>query len=309
MPVKKKTLPPLDYLLTFETAAKLESFSEASRELEISESAISRKVRLLEEHFETSLFKRGNRSVSLTQQGAILLEKIRPALKGLRKVSEEMFAHKEQFDINLAATNSVTTLWLMPRMRNFNLLNPEMNITLIASDEDADCLAEDMDLSILRGDGNWPNHTSKKLFGETIFPVCSPEFLANNPGTANLTALPSLPLIEVSSKHPEWMNWNDWLLEHLSEVPSLSKRSVFNTYPNAIQAAVDGLGVALGWLDLIEPLLESGALVRPIGDIQTQTDFGYFLLQRKKFSNNPNRQVIEKWLLSESGHVLTDREK
>ncbi len=300
MQVKKNTLPRLDYLLAFEVAAKFESFAYASRELKISESAISRKVRLLEEHYEICLFRRGNKSVSLTRQGVMLLKKISPALRELREISTEMLAQQNPLNINLAATNSVSALWLLPRLRNFNKANAQVNITLIASDDDSECLAEHIDLSILRGNGNWPDYASQKLFGETIFPVCSPAFLASNPNATDLEALPSLPLIEVSNKHPEWMNWNDWLQGHLSIVPKLSNSSVFNVYPNAIQAAVDGLGIALGWGHLIDHLLKSRALVRPICDIHTQTDFGYYLLQRKKMSCHPNQSIVEEWLLSES---------
>ena len=179
-------------------------------------------------------------------------------------------------------------------------MDTKTNITVIASDEDSEFLAENIDFSILRGDGHLPDYTSKKLFGEVIFPVCSPEFLANNPTATDLSSLSGMLLIEVSSKHPEWMNWNDRLSGYLTTVPPLSKRSVFNAYPLAIQAAVDGLGIALGWSYLINPLLKSSALVRPISDTQTRTKFGYFLLQRKKISTNPKRQMVEDWLLQKS---------
>lgn len=300
MQTKKNTLPPLDYLLSFEVAARFESFALASRELEISESAISRKIRLLEEHYETPLFRRGNKSVSLTRKGAMLLEKIRPALKDLRDVSAEVLAQKNVLDINLAATASVVSLWLLPRLQSFSRANSETNITLISSDDDAECLADNIDLSILRGDGNWPNYTAKKLFGEVIFPVCSPAFLASNPSASHLPSLPSLPLIEISNKHLEWMNWNEWLRGHLPAAPTPSKSSVFNVYPNAIQAAVDGMGIALGWGHLIDHLLESGALVRPLGDTQTRTEFGYYLLRRKKTIAHPKQKIVEEWLVSAS---------
>lgn len=300
MQAKKNPLPPLDYLLSFEVAAEFESFAHASRMLGISESAISRKIRLLEAHYETSLFRRGNKSVSLTRQGAVLLEKIQPVLQDLREISNDMLARKNAADINLAATASVAALWLLPRLRNFNQENAHTNITLIASDNDTECLADNIDLSVLRGDGNWPYHTSRKLFGEIIFPVCSPAFLASNPNASKLTFLSDLPLIEVSSNHPEWMNWNEWLGGHLPVPPTPSKSSVFNVYPNAIQAAVDGLGIALGWGHLIDHLLESGALVRPLGGVHTRTEFGYYLLARKKVAADGRRLVVEDWLLSES---------
>ena len=107
-----------------------------------------------------------------------------------------MVAQNNPSEINLAATNSVASLWLLPKLSTFNQANEQMNIKLIASDDDAECLSESVDLAILRGDGNWPDHASQKLFGEIIFPVCSPAFLADHPEARELEALSNLPLVE-----------------------------------------------------------------------------------------------------------------
>ena len=200
------------------------------------------------------------------------------SIQSLRKTSAQLMTEKHPSEVKLAATNSVASLWLLPRLRKFNVANEDMNITLISSDDDLECLSDANDLSILRGDGDWPDHTSQKLFGETIFPVCAPSFLEDTPEDVSLDSLPNLPLIEVTSKHSEWMNWTDWLRGHVPGVPSLNRKSMFNAYPHAIQAAVDGLGIALGWGHLVDHLLDRGTLVRPLGDIHTRTEFGYYLL-------------------------------
>lgn len=298
---RKQNLPPLNYLQAFEAAARDQSFVSASKALGISESAVSRKVRLLEEFYETPLFKRGHKSIALTKQGTSLFKGIEPAMETLRAASGKLASHNAQSEVILAATNSVASLWLMPRLRKFNQANKQLNIMLVASDDDDECLAETVDLSILRGDGNWPDFTAQKLFGEIVFPVCSPGFLRRNPSLDGPTSLLHMPLIEVSSSHPEWMNWNTWLQDHMPVVPELSKPSVFNAYPHAIQAAVDGLGVALGWGHLVDHLLKSGALVRPLNELHTRTPFGYYLLERdKKITSNPRRDIVRDWLMSES---------
>ncbi len=300
MTKSKNVLPPLDYLLAFEAAATRQSFAGASRELNISESAISRKARLLELHYQVPLFVRGHKSVTLTPQGKKLLDAVSPAIHSLRDVSREMLSRHNRNSVTLAATNSVAALWLMPRLRKFNNRNKQLKIMLVASDSDRECLAETVDLSILRGDGNWPGYRSRLLFGETVFPVCAPEYLAANPDISTLNKLQFHALIEVSSTHTEWMTWTTWLQEMGIATPELDQSASFNTYPLAVQAAVDGLGVALGWAHLVDHLLDSGALVRPLGASNVRSDFGYYLLRPEKRKPFPERNLVEDWLLKAS---------
>ena len=297
---KKGPLPPLDYLLAFESAALCLSFAAASRELNISETAISRKVRLLELHYDIPLFLRGHRSVRLTPQGQALLDKTRPALEMLRTASREMLSEHQKNVVTLAATNSVASLWLMPRLHKFNASNKHVKIMLISSDNDNECLGETIDLCILRGDGNWPGFASTLLFGETIFPVCTPGFLKSNPRVAEVAALPDHALIDVSSLHTEWMNWKTWLGHHDVDAGQLDQSALFNTYPLSIQAAVDGLGVALGWGHLVDHLLETGELMRPLGETDVRTDYGYFLLKSQSKPAFAEREIVESWLLQNS---------
>ncbi|WP_419904419.1 LysR substrate-binding domain-containing protein [Kiloniella sp.] len=298
MQSKKNTLPPLDYLLAFEAAADCESFVGASKNLNISETAISRKVRLLELHYRASFFLRRHRSISLTPDGRSFLNQIQPALQILRDASNQIINKPKNRPVTLAATNSVASLWLMPRLRKFNRSNKHLKIMLVASDSDEECLAETVDLSILRGDGNWPGFQSRLLFGETIFPVCSPDFLKANPQANEISNLSKLALIEVSSSHSEWMNWKTWLSHNTIENVEFDQAALFNTYPLSIQAAVDGLGVALGWGHLVDELLNEGKLVRPLGPTDIRTQFGYYLLRSDKATSFPECQVVKDWLLN-----------
>lgn len=300
MPALRKTLPPLDHFLAFEAAAKSGSFARASLELHISESAISRKVRLLEQHFNQALFVRGHRSITLTEQGRHLLTSVSRSMDILRDASTDMIGQTQNNPVRLAATNSVAALWLMPRLRRFNRANAQVKIMLTASDSDEECLGADMDLTILRGDGDWPGYESRLLFGETVFPVCAPRYLKRTPKAADAQALPGLDLIEVASSHTEWMNWRTWLGHHGIAAGTLDRSAMFNTYPLAIQAAQDGLGIALGWGHLVDHLLDSGELVRPLPDHRVRTKSGYFLLKSKRSRDFAERQIVEDWLLQTS---------
>ncbi|WP_300550627.1 LysR substrate-binding domain-containing protein [Roseovarius sp.] len=292
----KTALPPLDYLLAFEAAAESQSFVGASKKLNISETAISRKVRLLELHYDVPLFLRGHRSISLTPQGASFLARINPALKELREASRAIVAEHKERPVTLAATNSVAALWLMPRLHRFRAANKHIKIMVVSSDRDEECLSEQVDLAILRGDGNWPGFTSRQLFGETIFPVCSPAYLEANPQADDIAMLPHLDLIAVAAQHPEWMTWQRWLSHVGRQNVEPKQAALFNTYPMSIQAAVDGLGVALGWAHLVDPLIEQGKLVRPLGDEAVRTDFGYYLLRSEAAAPFDECRIVEDWL-------------
>ncbi|AZV80986.1 LysR family transcriptional regulator (plasmid) [Parasedimentitalea marina] len=292
------SLPPLDYLLAFEAAAETQSFVGASKMLNISETAISRKVRLLELHYGISLFVRGHRSITLSSQGISFLARIQPALQDLRDASRLIVAEHQHNPVTVAATNSVATLWLMPRLNQFTRKNKHLKIMMVASDNDDECLSETVDLAILRGSGHWPGFQAQLLFGETIFPICSPAYLEANPEAADLATFPSHDFLEVSSKHTEWMNWQVWLNTIGSPIADLERSALFNTYPMMVQAAVDGLGIGLGWRHLVDPLIAQGKLVKPIKDQNVRTDQGYYLLRADQAVDFEECQIVENWLLS-----------
>ncbi|WP_412509302.1 LysR substrate-binding domain-containing protein, partial [Roseovarius sp. SYSU LYC5161] len=255
----RSALPRLDYLLTFEAAAELESFAAAAKELNVSETAVSRKIRLLEEHYNCALFVRGHRSVRLTDHGRRLLGGVGAPLRSLARLSEDMLADRRRSTVRMAATNSVSSLWLMPRLRRFQQANRNITISLVSSDRDSECLSQEFDLTILRGEGDWPGFDATRLFGETIFPVCAPAYATR---IEDAEALTDHALIEVSNTHTEWHNWRTWLARQGADPDRIRQSTFVNTYPLAVQAALDGLGVALGWGHLVDAHLQAGALVR-----------------------------------------------
>lgn len=295
----RAALPRLDYLLAFEAAAELESFAAAAKELNVSETAVSRKIRLLETHFDCALFLRGHRSVQLTDHGRKLLSGITPALKALERTSETMVQGQSRSTVRMAATNSVSSLWLMPRLRKFQMSNHNVTINLFSSDHDVECMTEAFDLAILRGDGDWPGYDAQRLFGETVFPVCAPGYAVNHPHLAGPEDLLNQSLIEVTSNHTEWLNWKTWLSE-LGTEPDVRHSTFVNTYPLAIQAALDGLGIALGWGHLVDRHLQDGSLVRPMRDAHVRTKSGYYLLRRQGAPKHPETDVVARWLTQES---------
>ncbi|MDF2095948.1 LysR substrate-binding domain-containing protein [Aquibaculum arenosum] len=295
---RQNRLPPLDYLIAFEAAARLGGFTAAAARLNLSQAAVSRQIKLLEEHLGARLFHRRYRSVVLTREGQAFLQHVSLALDQVEQGLEGLREAVERPRVTLAATQSVSTLWLMPRLRRLRQDHPNLDIHLVSTDIDAEALAGEHDLVILRGEGAWPDFEAELLLSEEVFPVCAPDY-ATDRKLHDLEALRRCTLITVASHHSEWMDWSRWLkskgMADSSEMPSLS----FNTYALSIQAAVDGLGVALGWRYLVDCHLAEGSLIKPLAE-SVRTRSGYFLLQRRGDVPSGAAQVVRDWLFAEA---------
>lgn len=299
MPPRRSRLPPLDYLIAFEASARFGGFTAAAERLNISQAAISRQIKLLEEHLDARLFHRGHRSVQLTPAGQAFLEHVTRALDAVEEGVEELRGSLDRPQVSLAATQSVSTLWLMPRLPRLRRDHPDLDIHLVSTDLDREALSGQHDLIILRGEGNWDGFEAELLLDEEIFPVCSP-FYMEEQKLYRLEDLSRCTLIKVASHHSEWMDWDRWLAA--VDMPSMEAAAslTFNTYSLSIQAAVDDLGVALGWRHLVDRHLEEGTLIRPLPD-SVHTTSGYFLLQRKDSRLSRASQSVRAWLFAEAG--------
>ena len=291
----RKDLPPLDLLVAFEAAGRKSSFTAAAEELSLTQAAVSRQIRLLEETLGQKLFIRSHRAVHLTDQGRKYLHTVTLALDHLTNASREIRRAESELIVTVAATHSVATLWLLPRIKDFKDENPDLDIKLIASDSDAECLDETVDISILRGDGSWAGYYAERLLDEEVFPVCSPTYLTQVEPLRDPADLVETVLIHVVANHEEWMTWPVWLTEMNVALPEDHRQLLINTYPLSIQAACDGLGVALGWRYLVDAHIDSGQLVRPLPQSVTTQD-GYYVLTQKNRSLTPQAEAFLDWV-------------
>lgn len=299
MPERRTTLPPLDYLVAFEAAARLGGFTAAGDHLNLSQAAISRKIRLLEDHLGEALFVRGHRSVELTASGEAYFETVRKALEDIRGATQRVKGEKRRPHVTIGATQSVSTLWLMPRLPRIRQDNPEFLIDLVSTDQDEECLRGEFDFIILRGEGRWAGYDAELLLDEEIFPVCTPSY-AERTGLAEAADLRRCTLIEVSSHHEEWMNWRTWLHETGAGSTGAPHPLTFNTYALAVQAACDGLGISLGWRHLVDSHLAAEDLIRPVQE-SVRTGSGYYLLKPSGRQLSEASSSLRDWLFRSVG--------
>ncbi len=266
--------PPLSLLEPFEASARLGSFTLAAEELSVTQSAISQRVRKLEDMLGKALFERRHRTIELTDDGRELLNGVTVALRHLRSSMHGLQQQGDRVRVKLGTDTSISALWLPDRLRGMLGATPACDIDLLVSDVEEDVLRADV--AILHGNGTWPGFDARLLFADEIGPVCSPEYLSRCP-ISEVGDLLEADLIDLDYVHWNWANWSIWLTE--KQLDASDARIVLrtNSYLAQIDAARRGFGVALGWRHFLDHGLETGRLVEPIADKVT-SGFGYYVL-------------------------------
>lgn len=263
-------------MLPFEAAARLGSFTRAAGELNVTQSAVSQRVRSLEDQLGITLFLRRHRKIELTAAGRELLNGVSIALGHLSAATESVRHAERHRRLRLATDSSVAALWLPNRLASFRKAHDDIVVDLTVSDLEEACLGAEV--AILHGAGDWPGFQSRLLFADRIFPVCTPAYLAQH-GFETAADLLALDLIDLDYQHWNWMNWGIWLTECGLEPSETRRVYQSNSYPAVVDAARAGWGVALAWDQFLDEDLAGGRLQR-LGRQEVTTRFGYYVAIR-----------------------------
>ncbi|MFT0533348.1 LysR substrate-binding domain-containing protein [Castellaniella hirudinis] len=292
---KLKRLPPLEALVFFESAARLQSFSAAARELGTTQPAVSHRIGQVERDLGVPLFTRRHRGVSITPPGAELLDAVRQCTRTLEAVTEKIRAHRTRAAFTVASDFCFATYWLMPRLPDLLRQVPGLEIRLLTSEEDFDVLSPLVDFAIAFGPGQWDGCQADLLFAETVLPVCSPAYRDRVGPWPDPAALGRATLLHLDSPGPaRWLCWDDWFQACRLAAPA-GGGMVFDNSTLTLQAAVAGQGVALGWVPLVEDLLRRGDLVVAL-DRPVTTDNGYYLVEPLPSQASPRHLGFRRWL-------------
>ena len=298
--MQRGALPPLSTLQAFEAAGRLMSFTRAAEELNVTQAAVSKQIRALENHVGQSLFERSHRAVQLTAQGREYLHTVVTALNHLAHATLELRSNEAPQRLCIAADHSVAALWLLPRMKSLQASQPQVTFHLVVSDAESRSLADEVDVAILHGEDRWPLHQAELLFPEVVFPVCSPAYLAGAPPIRHMADLAAAHLIDLEDDNWTWINWRIWLTNHGVGLPATHKALTIGNYPLVLEASRQGLGIALAWQSLIEADLAEGTLTRPI-DAEVQTRFAYYLAWPRTRQRSAVALAFCKWVQQQFG--------
>lgn len=292
-----RRLPSVNALVAFEAAGRHRSFSRAAEELHVSQAAVSRQIRHLEEQLDTALFERLHRSVRLTAAGERLHSAVGYGFDGIGDAIARIERERQVDHVGIAANNAVAFYWLRPRIAAYRQEDPSLEPAVYAADAEPGFDTEGIDIAIRYGDGEWPDAQSELLFHETIFPVCAPDYLHSGPSLRSPADLLDANLLYMDPQGPDWVTWNEWLRAQDEEITTrLPPGPMFNSYPVLLQAAIDGQGVALGTARLLDAVLEDGTLVRPLAE-EYHTGRGYYLALPARRPVSPRVTALYDWLL------------
>nr|WP_067290148.1 LysR substrate-binding domain-containing protein [Marinobacterium profundum] len=293
-----KDLPPLSYLVAFEAAARYQSFTIAADELCVTQAAVSRQIRLLEDNLGIELFNRAHKAVSLTADGRTFQRSVTAALELLAGSARDLKKKRSSSTVTVSADLSIASLWLIPKLPLFRKAHPHIIVHVDASDDDTHHMSEGADAAIQFGDGHWPDCNARFLLEEEIFLVCSPAYLASMGEVETAKDLLSATLIHFESEHWDWMDWSTWLAHKSVSLPPERQDLYISNYPAVIQAALGGQGIALGWRHLVDDLLASSALVRPI-QASVHSRRGFYLVHPGNRPLSEEARIFCDWTIAQ----------
>jgi DNA-binding transcriptional LysR family regulator len=251
-----RRLPSLNGLRAFEAAARLGSFVAAGEELNVTQAAVSRLVRLLEDRLGFQLFERMPNGLALTPQGRALQPGLTAAFDAIAGITQQVAAMRSTPVLTLGVGPSFAVRWLIPRLASFYREHPEIEVRL-ATGGAINPFNDDWTCGILLGNGDWAGHQAEPMFSADLFPVCARSIAQRLKKPSDLA---KECLLEVEHSAEEWPTW---LTAARVKLHTHTRGLRFDNYAMALQAAVDGVGVAIGLRPYVEDDLVSGRLVAP----------------------------------------------
>ncbi len=290
----KRWLPSLNGLRAFEAAARHQSFTRAAEELNVSQTAVSHQIRTLEERLGLKLFDRRGRALRLTEAAKNYLPSVRSAFDELYDATERLIRRDGDATLTVSTLTTFAAKWLVPRLGGFQDLHPEISIRITTSMATVDFDRDDVDVAIRYGRGDWPGLRVDRLIREDIFPVCCPKLLDGPHPLVRPDDLASHTLLHVVGFREDWRVW--LTAANVDGVDSSSGLK-FDVAINALQAAIEGVGVALGRTALVEGDLATGRLVAPF-DISLPIEAAYYVVAPAATADRAKIKAFREWLIT-----------
>lgn len=292
-PSQRRFLPSHAVLRSFECAARQESFTKAAEELHLSQSAISRQVKELEQAIGVDLFRRVGRRVVLTEAGRNLAKELAVDLENIRQtVLRAIAAGNHGSSLRLAVLPTFASRWLIPRLADFSKLCPDVTVNLTTKLKPFDIAKERFDAAIHFGTDDWPDTKMVRIFDEEMIAVCSPDFqLEHNITGTDL--IQNLPLLHLETRP---MAWSDWFQNFGGQGKQTYPGRQFDQFSMLISGAIASLGIALLPKYLIENELQNGSLVC-LSNAGLKTNNSYFVVTAVG-SNQVHIEDFIQWIKS-----------
>ncbi|MDR3514572.1 MAG: transcriptional regulator GcvA [Azospirillaceae bacterium] len=288
-------LPPLNAVRVFEAAARHLSFTRAADELHVTQAAVSHQIKALEDWLGIALFRRLNRALTLTEAGRQFLPGVQGGLQQIADATRLATGGDHGGRLTVSTYSSFAARWLVPRLPRFQAAHPEIDVLLQTSSHRVDFTREDVDVAIRFGRGGWPGLYAERMFGNEVFPVCSPALLQ---GPIPLRA--PADLRHFTLLHDDFeVDWADWLrVAGVADVDT-GRGPQFTDSSLVIQLAVAGHGIALARSVICADDLAAGRLVRPF-ELALTVDITHWFVCPPRALERPKVAAFHRWLRAEA---------
>jgi DNA-binding transcriptional LysR family regulator len=293
-------LPQLGFIQGFEAAARHLSFTKAAEELFITQSAVSRQVKALEDHLGVTLFERRQRALALTESGHALYRVATDVLERLQAATDQLRASGRSRQLSVTTTTGFASLWLIPRLQRFTSLHPDVDVRISATTTVINLERSLLDLAIRYCRPEDVPERAVRLFGEEVVVVCSRSLLRDRSRPLKWPQdLKHHVLLHFDYAGAQFLDWGTWLtslgIGELKPAGALH----FSQYEQMIQAAIGGQGAALGRQPLVNDLIQSGALVTPFRKALVGSR-AYFIIESEHGAAKPHVRQFAAWLMEEA---------
>jgi len=287
----------LNWLRTFEAAGRHLSFTLAAQDLNMSQSAISQQIQLLEHHLDQQLFVRANRSIQLTDAGRSFLPLVQESMQQLNSGAAKIFSPQNQAIIDINVNYTFSSLWLAPRLQHFHAMYPSISVRQLSTNWPSDFSISTCDLEIRYGNGHWQGYNSHLLISPQLRPYCTAD---NAKRIRQPSDLENMALLDIIGTP---LGWNDWLqsrqLSHLQR----NIRHYMDTYTEAASMAANGFGLCLIYDELMLEGVLAKQLVAPFVDSIDSPNSYYLCYQRDK-KLSATSVIFKDWLLSQVSTIV-----
>lgn len=285
----------------FECAARHLSFTKAGEELFITQAAVSQQIKHLEGQLGFKLFYRMTRKLALTEDGERLATVVSKSLNDIKDTIEDILLEETSGSMTISTIPSFAMRWMIPRLGNFRKIHPDIQLKIHADERMVDFKADNIDIAIRFGSGNYPNYHVIQMIREEIFPVCSPKLLKGDQPIKDIKDIYQYDLLldEVQSALGAHRNdWSIWLDAMGIHDIDTKKSTSFSNSIMAIQAAIEGQGLAICRTSLVADDLKAGRLVKPFQS-RVKSKNAYYIVCLKERADKPRIKAIIDWLMME----------
>ncbi len=302
----RASLPPLDLLRGFESAARHLSFTRAATELFLTQSAVSRQIQSLESFVGVPLFERRHKALALTDAGEAYYRTVAPILEQLRDATRRIRETRTGHVLTVTTTVSYASFWLVPRLTRFRREHPNIDVRITATPEVVDIDREGIDVAIRDCAINRAPAGAIYLVGEHLAAVCSPGYVREVKRAGHPLKRPEdlkhhvLLLLHDAARRWPWISWAAWLEAMGVEEFTPAGTLTFDQYDQVLQAALLGQGIALGRMTLATQYIRKKQLVMLFGR-QQQLARGYHALFARDAAERPEAQHFVAWIRDEMG--------